>query len=87
MTVSAFQKRWDEVLRRVLLSSQAYGTYDEKTRTLTFLSTLRLPGIGEVKQRNVTKLGGPDRHVFEVSHTIPDGMQYKAIQLTYTSRK
>lgn len=64
------------------------GTYDEKTKTYTSTCEMDMPGpdgkLAKLKQREVVKIEGPDKHVMEMYQSSGGQPEVKVMEITYT---
>lgn len=63
------------------------GSYDEKTKTYTSTGEFDMPGMGKVKQREVTTIVDNDKHTMTMYHQIGAEKEMKVMELTYTRAK
>ena len=62
------------------------GTYDAKTKTITFVGDVAMMGVTQ-RIREVVTLTDADHSTFEMFVPGPDGKETKAMQIDYTRRK
>lgn len=61
------------------------GTLDAAGKVLTMTTEMVDPMTGKkVKQRSVTRLESPDRHVFEMYERDKSGKEFKSLEIVYT---
>jgi hypothetical protein len=65
----------------------AYGTYDEKAKTLTFTREEEMPKVGKVKMRDVLKMVSDDEQLFEIYEQVGSEPEVKVLEVTYTRKK
>jgi hypothetical protein len=65
----------------------AYGTYDEKAKTLTFTYEEEIPKMGKYRARDVLKFVSDDEQVFEIYQQMGSEPEVKALEVTYTRKK
>lgn len=68
-------------------TSLAYleGTADAAGKTMTMTMEMTDPMTGKkVKQRAVTRIESPDKHVFELHERGPNGKEFKSMEIVYT---
>jgi len=65
----------------------SYGTYDPATKTINYIGEYEDPITNKPKKyRCAMKLLGPDKHVFEMFDTGPDGNEFRNLETTYTKK-
>ena len=66
----------------------AHGTYDESTKTFAYDTTGPNVMTGKYeKMRSTEKSLGKDKWVAEMYKTLPDGKEFKTMEITYTRVK
>lgn len=66
-----------------------WGTADAAGKVITYTGEGADPMSGNLHQkfRNVVRIEGPDKHVFEMHGPGPDGKEYKQMEIVYTRVK
>jgi hypothetical protein len=81
------KKRYVGTWMDSMSTSIAYleGTMDAAGKTMTMTMEMTDPMTGKkVKQRTVTRIESPDRHVFETYERAPNGKEFKSMEIVYT---
>ena len=60
------------------------GTFDEATKTGTYVGDYDDPFFGPTKMKNVVREISKDKHIFEMFKIGPDGTEQKEMEITYT---
>jgi uncharacterized protein DUF1579 len=78
---------WADSMSTAIMSS--LGTPDESGKVITFTGEMDEPLTGEKgkKVKSVLRLEGPDKQIFEMYDHLPDGTEWKALEVTYTRKK
>jgi len=75
---------WVDDMRSFLAISE--GTWDEKTRTMTYWNELTRPDGNVMRWREETETRDADTQVFRSLFAGPDGAEFEAMTVTYTRR-
>jgi hypothetical protein len=64
----------------------AFGTYDEKAKTMTYTHEEQTP-MGKARARDVLKFVSDDEQVFEMYQQMGSEPEVKVLEVTYTRKK
>jgi hypothetical protein len=76
---------WVDNMRSSLCVAE--GTWDERTRTMTYWNEFTRPDGNVLRWREVTASPDADTQVFRTFFPGPDGTEFEAMTVTYTRRR